>query len=367
MVVGLALEPGERAQRADGEHLEVGELALVRHELRQVGGLRGEGRGGRLAGEQIHEGAAVRRDLVGLGHGPSPYDLRWARECGPGSSRRVGGPGPGTSLAVYGIDGAPGPAAVSSADPKEASATRVHHCFSDDELVALNLAFEDAHPREILAWALDDLGARADRDRLGVPGRGHGVMHMASQIRPDVPILFLETGYQFAETLAFKEQLAEQLGLNVIDLYGEYTVEQPGRGLRPAAVRARPRACCDLNKVRPMFAGAPRARRVGHRVPPRLVTHAGRARRSWTIRAGAGPLDREDQPDGGLDARTGVGVPEGARPAAQPAVRPRLRLDRLRAVHAACGSRASPSAPAAGPGLSKWECGIQQNEAVAPE
>ena len=51
-------------------------------------------------------------------------------------------------------------------------------------------------------------------------------MHLATQIRPDVPILFLETGYQFAETLAFKEQMTERLGLNVIDLYGEYTVER---------------------------------------------------------------------------------------------------------------------------------------------
>ena len=28
-------------------------------------------------------------------------------------------------------------------------------------------------------------------------------------------MLFLETGFQFAETLAFKEQLADRLGLNV--------------------------------------------------------------------------------------------------------------------------------------------------------
>ena len=44
-------------------------------------------------------------------------------------------------------------------------------------------------------------------------------------IRSDVPVLFLETGFHFAETLAFKEQLTERLGLNVIDLVGQYTVE----------------------------------------------------------------------------------------------------------------------------------------------
>ena len=64
------------------------------------------------------------------------------------------------------------------------------------------------------------------------------MMHMATPIRPDVPILFLETGFQFAETLAFKEQLTERLGLNVVDLYGEYTVARAGRGVRRAALRA---------------------------------------------------------------------------------------------------------------------------------
>ena len=30
--------------------------------------------------------------------------------------------------------------------------------FTDDEIVALNLAFEDAHPREIVSWALETSG-----------------------------------------------------------------------------------------------------------------------------------------------------------------------------------------------------------------
>ena len=96
----------------------------------------------------------------------------------------------------------------------------------DDELVALNLAFEDAHPREILAWALETSGLRKIAIASAFQAEGTAIMHMASTIRADVPVLFLETGFQFAETLAFKEQLAERLGLNVIDLYGELTVAQ---------------------------------------------------------------------------------------------------------------------------------------------
>src|SRR6266487_362892 len=54
---------------------------------------------------------------------------------------------------------------------------------------------------------------------------GTVLLHLAVQFRPDVPVLFLETGFHFAETLAFKERLTEMLGLNMVELTGDYTVE----------------------------------------------------------------------------------------------------------------------------------------------
>ena len=56
-------------------------------------------------------------------------------------------------------------------------------------------------------------------------------------------------------------------------------------------------------------------------------------------------------------------LPEGARPAAQPAVRPRLRVDWVRALHtpAVLGW---PERAGRWAGLSKWECGIHEREAA---
>ena len=82
-------------------------------------------------------------------------------------------------------------------------------------------------------------------------------MHMATQIRPDVPVLFLDTGFHFDETLAFKRRLTELLGLNVVELAGEHTAV-PGGRVRPEALRTRSERCCDINK-RPML-GALRGR-----------------------------------------------------------------------------------------------------------
>jgi len=44
------------------------------------------------------------------------------------------------------------------------------------------------------------------------------VIHMATMIRPDVPILFIDTGYSFKETLLFKDKLAFKYDWNVIDI-----------------------------------------------------------------------------------------------------------------------------------------------------
>ncbi len=146
----------------------------------------------------------------------------------------------------------PGTAGIGFAGLRYARAL-MQTLLGDDELVALNLAFETAHPREILQWALE--AGRFPRVALAsaFQAEGTATMHMATQIRPNIPILFLETGYQFAETLAFKEQMTERLGLNVVDLYGEYTVERQSAEFGPRLYERDPEKCCDLNKVQPMF------------------------------------------------------------------------------------------------------------------
>jgi phosphoadenosine phosphosulfate reductase len=115
----------------------------------------------------------------------------------------------------------------------------------------LNARFEHEHPRDILRWALVDSGL----DRIAIASafqaEGTCVMHMAVGIRPEVPVLFLETGFHFAETLAFKERLTEMLGLNVVDLVGDHTVASQAERYGPRLYERDPKLCCELNKVIP--------------------------------------------------------------------------------------------------------------------
>jgi phosphoadenosine phosphosulfate reductase len=122
-----------------------------------------------------------------------------------------------------------------------------------DELVALNLSFESAEPIDVVEWALLKSGIERIAIASAFQTEGTAVMHMATQIKPDIPVLFLETGYQFAETLAFKQRMTERLGLHVVDLVGEHTVQQQAETFGARLYERDPEKCCELNKVRPMF------------------------------------------------------------------------------------------------------------------
>jgi phosphoadenosine phosphosulfate reductase len=125
--------------------------------------------------------------------------------------------------------------------------------LSDEDLAALNERFESAYPREIVAWALDGSGLEPIALASAFQAEGTCVMHMATRIRPDVPILFLETGFHFDETLEFKRGLTERLGLNVVELTGEYTVESQAAAFGPRLYERDPNRCCQINKVEPML------------------------------------------------------------------------------------------------------------------
>lgn len=125
--------------------------------------------------------------------------------------------------------------------------------LSDEDLRELNDRFETAHPREVVEWALTGSAFPDVVLASAFQAEGTCVMHMATRIRPDVPVLFLETGFHFAETLAFKERLTSLLDLHVVELVGEHTVETQTVTFGPRLYERAPERCCEINKVQPML------------------------------------------------------------------------------------------------------------------
>jgi phosphoadenosine phosphosulfate reductase len=78
------------------------------------------------------------------------------------------------------------------------------------------------------------------------------LVKLALEIEPTIPVLFLDTGYHFAETYAYRDRIAREWKLNLINLQPEQTVpEQEAQfGL---LYQSAPDQCCKLRKVEPLF------------------------------------------------------------------------------------------------------------------
>jgi len=83
------------------------------------------------------------------------------------------------------------------------------------------------------------------------------LLHMVRQTLPDVPVIFLDTGYHFAEVYEYRDRMAQDWSLNLTSLVPEQTVaEQESQfGILN---QTEPSRCCGLRKVKPLFSALER-------------------------------------------------------------------------------------------------------------
>ncbi|WP_293908260.1 phosphoadenylyl-sulfate reductase [Phenylobacterium sp.] len=128
-----------------------------------------------------------------------------------------------------------------------------YDAFDHTTALALRLDAElrRAHPRTILEAAVETFG-----DRLALVSsfgaESAVLLDIAAKVKPDLPILFLDTGMLFGQTLDYRRQLAEWLGLtDVRDLrpqYQDLAVGDPQAKLWQTDTDA----CCNIRKVLPL-------------------------------------------------------------------------------------------------------------------
>jgi phosphoadenosine phosphosulfate reductase len=115
----------------------------------------------------------------------------------------------------------------------------------------LNALLRDAHPSEILRAAVAEYGGRlALVSSFGAESAV--LLHLASQVDPSIPVLFLDTGQHFGQTLDYRKTLAARLGLtDVRDLrpqYQDLATQDPSANLYKTDTDA----CCNIRKVLPL-------------------------------------------------------------------------------------------------------------------
>jgi len=80
------------------------------------------------------------------------------------------------------------------------------------------------------------------------------LVHMLLAQKPRIPVLFLETGYHFPETIEYRDKLTAEWKLNLFNLEAKQSVadQESQFGILN---QTDPSRCCKLRKVEPLFAG----------------------------------------------------------------------------------------------------------------
>ncbi|HEX5496568.1 MAG TPA: phosphoadenylyl-sulfate reductase [Mycobacteriales bacterium] len=108
---------------------------------------------------------------------------------------------------------------------------------------------EGAHPTEVLRFAATEFG---DRFCVTSSMADAVLAHLASTVRPGAHVVFLDTGYHFAETIGTRDAVAATLPVNLITVTPEHTVAEQDAAHGPRLYERDPDRCCAMRKVEPL-------------------------------------------------------------------------------------------------------------------
>lgn len=117
-------------------------------------------------------------------------------------------------------------------------------------MVLTEVASKSELAREIVAKALE--GATDVCLTCSFQAEDMVSLHLVRERLPDVPVLFLETGYHFAEMYSYRDQMTARYGLNLVNVMPEHTVAEQESKF-PMLYRTAPDQCCKFRKVGPLF------------------------------------------------------------------------------------------------------------------
>ncbi len=110
---------------------------------------------------------------------------------------------------------------------------------------------EGRSPEEIVEWAIERY---APKIALSCSfGKDSTVLlHMATRVYPEIPVLYLNTGLEFPETLEFRDKLVAEWSLNLREYTPRVTYEELAAEHGNDVYSKNPKLCCECLKVEPV-------------------------------------------------------------------------------------------------------------------
>ncbi len=107
----------------------------------------------------------------------------------------------------------------------------------------------DAPAEEVIRWAVDTFG---ERICITSSMTDAVIIHLASAVRPGIDVVFLDTGYHFAETIGTRDAVEAVYPITLINVTPSRTVPEQDAELGPRLFGRNPDLCCYLRKVEPL-------------------------------------------------------------------------------------------------------------------
>lgn len=122
--------------------------------------------------------------------------------------------------------------------------------ISEEEIKNLNRAYKPLSAEQRIQRLYEDFEAEEVMLTSSFAATSAFLLKLFSGVNPQQEVFFIDTGYHFEETLAYKKELTEKYGLNVKSIRAlkaehEFTT-------RDETWRKNPDFCCSINKVKPL-------------------------------------------------------------------------------------------------------------------
>lgn len=122
----------------------------------------------------------------------------------------------------------------------------------DNSLTSLDRKYREYAPQEILAGVIND----EFKDEIALissfGAESAVLLHMATQISPDIPVIFINTGKLFPETLVYRDELVKLLGLTNVKTVLPTMTDIRENDPDDTLWESDPDKCCMIRKILPL-------------------------------------------------------------------------------------------------------------------
>ncbi|GAA1955946.1 phosphoadenylyl-sulfate reductase [Microbacterium deminutum] len=113
-----------------------------------------------------------------------------------------------------------------------------------------SLTDHEASPAEVVAWVAEHFGTHAAAVACSMADAA--LPHLVAEQLPGVDVLFLDTGYHFAETRHTRDEVGRVLDVRIVDVLPQQTVAEQDAEFGAKLHDRDPALCCERRKVAPL-------------------------------------------------------------------------------------------------------------------